>query len=315
MHDCYRVSTWISIIFFTSYFIAGRIFLLNLFIAVILENFSDVAEEYEAPVTPLHLRQFVEAWADFDLRSAHTPTKASYTMSTVNLMALLMAVPPPLGLCGTEVDRAQVLKRVRELHVPDHEGVVHLHEVLYACAQYVCGVALSDKEHETRIGARATKAFPTLQELRDKRPAKQEVANFYAASYVQAAWRGFVARGLPPSPLPSTSKAQRAAADRLSAAGAIGVGAGRVAPWAPAEGETAVGAPHARAVDAATDAAAPRERWPRELPPLRNPPLLRPHVTARVGAMAPPSRSAVISGRAGADLTSAGALYSTPPRR
>lgn len=315
MHDCYRVSVWASILFFTSYFIAGRVFMLNLFIAVILENFNDVAEEYEAPVTPLHLQQFVEAWAEFDLRSEGQRTKASYTMQTVNLLALLMAVPPPLGLSGTEVNRADVLKRVRELHIPDHLGVVHMHEVLYACTERVYGVLLSEKDREAHIGARADKA-PALLELKAERPAAQEVANFYAASYVQAAWRGFVARGPDgASPPPSPDRASRATAAQHNALMARRIGDGRVAPTAATFRESSGGhQPQAKPEELPfrqlLDQQQRLERA-RQLPPLQNPP--RP-AACESGALRtnPPRPGACRSGLAHGHQASR-QLFTTPP--
>lgn len=191
MHDCYRVSAPVAVTFFLSFAVLCAVFMLNLLVAVILENFSDVTEEFESPLKVKDLKGFVEAWADFDLRDGPRPT---YTCRTRDLAALLMAVDQPLGLRGTRVDRAAVLRHVRGLGIPDHGGVVHMHAVLYACAYRVCGAGLADKDHEVHVRSRALRAFPSLQVLHQERPTSGDISTFYAASYVQAAWRGFESR-------------------------------------------------------------------------------------------------------------------------
>jgi hypothetical protein len=221
MHDCYRVSQPVAIVFFIAFYVIGNVLFLNLFIAIILENFADVAEEYEAPVTPTHLAAFVEAWGKIDLRLEPERTAPSYTAETYSIVSLLMAMPPPLGLRGTDSNCAMTLQRVRELAIPDHDGLVHMHEVVYALTAHACTVPPVVGAHEARIDARVARAFPQLHDLRSTRPALKDASHFYAAAYVQASWRGFAARDYHASdwaqPEPTPLTRPRAHGDGLTA--------------------------------------------------------------------------------------------------
>merc|ERR1711998_129573 len=69
-----------------------------------------------------------------------------------------------------------------------------MHEVLHAVTNNVMGQTLPDCEMKTHIDHRMPKAFPSLVALNEKNPSEYAVSEIFAASFVQAAWRGFESR-------------------------------------------------------------------------------------------------------------------------
>ena len=116
--DC---GTKAAIPFFISFQIVGTFILLNLVVAVILENFATLYFTSPDLVSPTDLELFSEAWAAFD------PDATNYVPITV-LPDLLMRVPRPLGVRGKTKETATRL--CLRLTVPQHNGSVAYREVL-----------------------------------------------------------------------------------------------------------------------------------------------------------------------------------------
>ena len=73
---------------------AGSFVLLNLIVAVILENFATLHNSKPHLIAAADIELFVVAWADFD-------PDATNFIPTVELPALLLTLPRPFGLKGT----------------------------------------------------------------------------------------------------------------------------------------------------------------------------------------------------------------------
>ena len=86
--DC---GSWVAIPFFVSYAIVAGFVVLNMMIAVVLENFSLSLRREANRVKQEHLDAFVDAWAAHD-------AYASGQMAVSQLQPLVKALPPPLGL-------------------------------------------------------------------------------------------------------------------------------------------------------------------------------------------------------------------------
>ncbi len=155
-----------AIIYFIFFTLIGGFVMLNLVIAVILENFSGLASEDEqapppAPPAPAHpstlprprppplpppdpsvdtfplpsreqvvpdslIEEFREEWAKLDPDGdGHIPS--------VKLTTLLRRVCEPLGFRsqhhgGVVMHRKEQMARLRELNIPDHEGLINFQE-------------------------------------------------------------------------------------------------------------------------------------------------------------------------------------------
>lgn len=68
--DC---GTWVAAPYFVSYIITVSIIMLNLFTAVIIENFEKQQQSENWVVQPSVLEDFAELWATFDDGAAPAP--------------------------------------------------------------------------------------------------------------------------------------------------------------------------------------------------------------------------------------------------
>lgn len=140
MHYLYTQGYHTSISFFLAFVIVTNFLLLNLFIAVILENFADITtseREDELKLKQEHLVQFAKAWSLLD------PDHNNYIQS-FNLVPLLYQIPPPIGFKGTIALRSAgqssaylssfnryVLSYIRSLNLKrDLQGHIYFLDVL-----------------------------------------------------------------------------------------------------------------------------------------------------------------------------------------
>ena len=119
-----------AIPYFVTFQALGTFIFLNLVVAVILENFSNLHSTNPELVSTSDLEVFAEAWSEFD------PDATNY-MSSSDLPALLLKVPPPLGLKGKTPFAARRL--CMRLRIPVHKGAdLTAEEALHAewCIQF-----------------------------------------------------------------------------------------------------------------------------------------------------------------------------------
>merc|ERR550537_654785 len=77
-------------IFFLAFFVLSGMLLLNICVAIILDNFGESASEGELPVTESDRARFKDIWSMYD-------RTATGTMSVSNLESLVALLPEPLG--------------------------------------------------------------------------------------------------------------------------------------------------------------------------------------------------------------------------
>jgi hypothetical protein len=174
-NDC---GYWYAPAFFVPFVVIASFVVANLFLAIILDNFSTTMKLDQSSVTLADLHRFLEVWAQFDPDGKRTiPTRA--------LPKLLAALQPPLGTTRAH-SRIELLKRMTEDRILDHDGVVHFAEVLVPLARHAManGGALLGYDL-------ASDGFPELKSLPTvwyaHRPA--HVGHTMAATYVAACYR------------------------------------------------------------------------------------------------------------------------------
>ena len=118
MGDC---GSKLAVPYFISFQVIGSFVFLNLVVAVILENFGNLYNTDTDLVSAQDIETFSETWAEFD------PDATNYIPST-QMVALLLRLPPPLGLKGKSEQQARKLCLL--LRVPQHEGSIAFSEVL-----------------------------------------------------------------------------------------------------------------------------------------------------------------------------------------
>ena len=180
-----------AIVFFVSYVIFGINFFLNMFIAVILENFTE--EEIDLTLAGLNqkdLRKFEKAWAMYSpLGDYHLPIE--------KLPMLLLQVDLPLGFSGQGLNSRQILQIIKALGIKDFGGRVHFADVLWCLATSVAGTSLEEAKSCEAVKS-ITKAVPMKFPIfgkADKRQAfyKEEIsaAKILAARIIWAAWKQY----------------------------------------------------------------------------------------------------------------------------
>lgn len=145
MQDCVRHSELAGKLFFPAVLIMMNFFFLNLFISVMLENFSDMeSDEESSPVCADDFAAFQAHWAIFD-------PSASSAIPVHDLQTLLLSLEPPLGLshlADPEFDGSarpdcvrQVHEEVASLGLSVRNNNVHFQEVLFALVDRACGTS------------------------------------------------------------------------------------------------------------------------------------------------------------------------------
>jgi len=116
--DDFAYAYFISFIFFCSFL------MLNLFVAVIMDNFGYLTQD-ESILGPHHLDEFVRVWAEFDPR-------ATGRIKHTEVCQLLRQMSPPIGL-GTKCPKVVAYKRLIRMNMPLHpDNTVDFTATLFA---------------------------------------------------------------------------------------------------------------------------------------------------------------------------------------
>mmetsp|Transcript_11321 Transcript_11321/g.26831 ORF Transcript_11321/g.26831 Transcript_11321/m.26831 type:complete len:1216 (+) Transcript_11321:1-3648(+) len=170
----------VAVAYFFCFVLMCSFILLNLVIAVILDNFQSSSANEAMPVTRFHMSRFVEAWSDLD-------PQANCFIPVSKLSNLISELEPPLGVKGVVHTKSEVQNIIMTVDIPNRGGNVHFLETLHALSGRVAGTRLPEEEEEHIHGK-------MLERLPDSDFPKYSAAHYHAALYVQAAVRGFLAR-------------------------------------------------------------------------------------------------------------------------
>jgi len=184
-------------LYFVLFYIVVNFITLNLFIAIILDNFTIVSNSEKErddvdnnegtlgnqKLTEDMVQQFTEAWSQFD------PT-ATRLIPYQSMLPLLQAVDPPLGL-GPHARMTDLLKHTRDMMIPIHEAnYVHFGELLYALSENICGANLPDK---TRIAQKITRKLKKKLPMWGQ-PLQISFGVWLAVIKAQQIWKRIIAR-------------------------------------------------------------------------------------------------------------------------
>mmetsp|Transcript_3541 Transcript_3541/g.12709 ORF Transcript_3541/g.12709 Transcript_3541/m.12709 type:complete len:1714 (-) Transcript_3541:989-6130(-) len=173
-----------AIIYFIVFVILCAFVMLNLVIAVILDNFQNSNQNEEAPVGRDHVVRFCEVWSKLD-------PFASYYISAAKLQYLVAELDPPLGTKGSGTGKTEIQSIIMSVDIPNHNGKIHFLETLHALAGRIAGTELPEDEEE-KIRGKIADRLPVFKD--GMGVPKYTAAHYHAALYVQAAVRGFLAR-------------------------------------------------------------------------------------------------------------------------
>mmetsp|Transcript_10830 Transcript_10830/g.25850 ORF Transcript_10830/g.25850 Transcript_10830/m.25850 type:complete len:553 (+) Transcript_10830:3459-5117(+) len=177
-------NTIVAAFYFLSYWILGQAILLNLVIGVILENFSAIGSENK-PITVEQLEEFRDVWLKFD-------PKGTFAIKSHHLLPIIAQLSTPLGLGGKKpaASRAQLLKLMRKIDVPDHNGEIHFMETMTAIANSLVGVPLPLCD-ETRKIAREADKVAVNNIARVSNVAEHSAWTSYLVSLLQHRYRNY----------------------------------------------------------------------------------------------------------------------------
>ena len=182
----------VCVVYFFAFVLICSFILLNLVIAVILDNFQSSTANEAMPVSRFHMGRFVDAWADLD-------SAGTCFIPVSKLSHLISELEPPLGVKGVIHTKSEVQNIIMTVDIPNRAGHVHFLETLHALSGRVAGCQLPEDE-ELLIHKQMHERLP------DTTYPKYSAAHYHAALYVQAAVRGFLARHQMKSRLHSTGK-------------------------------------------------------------------------------------------------------------
>uniref|UniRef100_UPI00358DF37F voltage-dependent L-type calcium channel subunit alpha-1D-like n=1 Tax=Myxine glutinosa TaxID=7769 RepID=UPI00358DF37F len=113
-----------AVIYFVSFFMFCVFLIINLFVAVIMDNFDFLTRDWSI-LGPHHLEEFARVWAEFD-------PQATGRIKHVDLVALLRHIQPPLGF-GKLCPRRLACKKLVSMNMPlNHDGTVTYNATLFA---------------------------------------------------------------------------------------------------------------------------------------------------------------------------------------
>jgi hypothetical protein len=165
---------------------------LNVFIAAILDLYSDEKSSDELKLTPEQYQEFVDLWTDYD-------EDATCFIDWNELMKLVMQLKPPMGFDSRLTSRQDVQKVLAELHIPIYDN----NQVFFSDVAHALGRRIV-KEHAEKSGEKFD--LPKSHLIRSKwenRNAKftselgqgeYKVNHYYAASAIFSSYKSLKLR-------------------------------------------------------------------------------------------------------------------------
>lgn len=146
--------SWSAYPFFISFVVIVSMIMLNLFTAVIIENFENMQDHEEWKLSPNVLEGYVESFREFD--------DGSGTIAGLDLERLLRNIPPPLGL-GHGTSRVISVHFIKSLNVPlTSDCRVPFRRTAFELVRRVCECDMPPGEMRDRIEYGIRKAFPDI---------------------------------------------------------------------------------------------------------------------------------------------------------
>ena len=126
----------LSPIYWLSFMLISFFIFLNVFVAVIYEEFQNVSQNDDTSDI-LHLKKrdissFLDTWADINPDGSHY-------MPTSRFPEFLKKLPAPLGYKGSTIEKSKLDKIIYCLNIRDHSGRVYFPEVMWAIFYSIVG--------------------------------------------------------------------------------------------------------------------------------------------------------------------------------
>uniref|UniRef100_A0A3Q3INQ7 Voltage-dependent calcium channel alpha-1 subunit IQ domain-containing protein n=1 Tax=Monopterus albus TaxID=43700 RepID=A0A3Q3INQ7_MONAL len=177
-----------AIVYFISFFMLCAFLIINLFVAVIMDNFDYLTRDWSI-LGPHHLDEFKRIWSEYDPEAGR--------IKHLDVVALLRRIQPPLGF-GKLCPHRVACKRLVAMNMPlNSDGMVTFNATLFALVRTALKVKTENPEQENEeLRAIIKKIWKRMKpKLLDEviPPHEEEVTvgKFYATFLIQDYFRKF----------------------------------------------------------------------------------------------------------------------------
>ncbi|KAG6458492.1 hypothetical protein O3G_MSEX010892 [Manduca sexta] len=178
-------SPLLAITYFTSFIIISYMIVINMYIAIILENFNQAHQEEEIGIVEDDLEMFYIRWSKYD-------PHATQFISFAQLSDFIASLDPPLG-----ISKPNTVALV-SFNLPIAKGnKIHCLDILHALVKHVLGHVEETetfRQLQEQMDIKFKKQFPTRKELEIVSSTRIWKREDKAARTVQRAWREYVKR-------------------------------------------------------------------------------------------------------------------------
>nr|XP_015837604.1 PREDICTED: sodium channel protein 60E isoform X3 [Tribolium castaneum] len=175
----------LSIIYFTSFIIINYMIVINMYIAIILENFNQAHQEEEIGIVEDDLEMFYIRWSKYD-------PHATQFIRFSQLSDFIASLDPPLG-----ISKPNTVALV-SFNLPIAKGnKIHCLDILHALVKHVLGhVEETDnfRQLQEQMDIKFKKQFPTRKELEIVSSTRIWKRQDKAARLIQKTFRDYVKR-------------------------------------------------------------------------------------------------------------------------
>ncbi|KAJ8257225.1 hypothetical protein GJAV_G00183250 [Gymnothorax javanicus] len=187
----YSCGSNFAIVYFISFFMLCAFLIINLFVAVIMDNFDYLTRDWSI-LGPHHLDEFKRIWSEYD-------PEAKGRIKHLDVVALLRRIQPPLGF-GKLCPHRVACKRLVAMNMPlNTDGTVTFNATLFALVRTALKIKTegnTDQENE-ELRVIIKKIWKRMKpKILDEvmPPLKEEevtVGKFYATFLIQDYFRKF----------------------------------------------------------------------------------------------------------------------------
>ncbi|XP_067171183.1 LOW QUALITY PROTEIN: voltage-dependent L-type calcium channel subunit alpha-1F, partial [Apteryx mantelli] len=212
-----------AIVYFISFFMLCAFLIINLFVAVIMDNFDYLTRDWSI-LGPHHLDEFKRVWSEYD-------PAARGRIKHLDVVTLLRRIQPPLGF-GKLCPHRVACKRLVAMNMPlNSDGTVTFNATLFALIRTSLKIKtegnldVANKELRAVVKKIWKRTKPKLLDEIIPAPEEEEitVGKFYATFLIQDYFRKFRRRKergmLGPSAGPRNERALQAGLQTLQALG------------------------------------------------------------------------------------------------
>ncbi|XP_055858616.1 sodium channel protein 60E isoform X2 [Episyrphus balteatus] len=172
----------LAITYFTSFIIISYMIVINMYIAIILENFNQAHQEEEIGIVEDDLEMFYIRWSKYD-------PHATQFIHFSQLSDFIASLDPPLG-----ISKPNTVALV-SFNLPISKGnKIHCLDILHALVKHVLGhVEETDnfKQLQEQMDVKFKKQFPTRKELEIVSSTRIWKRQEKAAKLIQTTWKEY----------------------------------------------------------------------------------------------------------------------------